>query len=243
MKIIIRTVVVFIMMTLGSWGFAEQLEIHVDSKPIQLPYWPSLKKNTHGALLFVYSGETQASSLLEFLAKQLAFRGWSVVLLQQNESLSKVWQEVLVSLRKQQLKRVVALHYGEQLYQTLALLNTPNKKPVEGFIFLSAYDGGKVPFPKIKLELPVFDLLGQFDYEPVKTQAEQRLRLFSQNRYLVKQIPGASHDYTHSKDLLLSFMQGWMLLLPEFKPASPPAVLISYLEPVSFLFIEQVAWD
>ncbi|CAM2916657.1 ATPases involved in biogenesis of archaeal flagella [Legionella steigerwaltii] len=231
---------------LFSVAFADKLEIKVDGKNIDLPYWPA-KKEKYGAVLLVNGGEqTQSTSLLDNLANQLAQNGWQVVLLNNDSGIPVPWikqfPEVIATLRKQKNIRVVLLHYGEQLKQTFDYLGKPPIPEIEGLILLSAYDvppsGDKEP----KLNMPVFDIVGQFDYDMTKQEMAVRKKEFGSNKdnYLAIEIPGAHHDYEYSRQLLFSFIHGWMVKLPEFQGKSPP-VMYSYLSPITPFFKEQVA--
>jgi hypothetical protein len=90
--------------------------------------------------------------------------------------------------------------------------------------------------------MPVFDIVGQFDYDATKQEMSARQKEFGRNKnnYLAIQIPGAHHDYEFSRQLLFSFIHGWMIKLPEFKPKEP-VIQYSYLYPVSASLANQVA--
>ncbi|MCW8399724.1 alpha/beta hydrolase [Legionella sp. PATHC038] len=246
MKYITRIVLIFF--CLFSMAFADKLQIKVDGKNIDLPYWPA-KKDKYGAVLLINGGEqAQATALLDNLANQLAENGWQVVLLNNDTSITVPWikqfPEVITALRKQKNVRVVLLHYGEQLKQTFDFLGKSPVPEIEGLVLLSAYD---VPPPnntdkKPELKMPVFDIVGQFDYDMTKQEMAARKKEFGPNKdnYLALEIPGAHHDYEYSRQLLFSFIHGWMVKLPEFQP-KPPPVMYSYLAPIKLFFKEQVA--
>ena len=225
-------------------AFAEKLEVKFNGKSLQLPYW-SAQRAQHGAVLLI-NGRAQAqwSMLLAHLAKGLALNGWSAVLVNCKQGNLEPWikelPEVINTLRQQKNKRIVLVHYGEQLKQTLESFNTSQKTEIEGLILLSAYDMPKSEAKKPELSMPLFDIVGQFDYEPVLAQLSFRKKEFAQNKYLAMQIPGAHHDYEYSHQLLLSFISGWISKLAEPTPRPIP---ISYIESIEPLMPKQLAFD
>ncbi|WP_058511846.1 ATPase [Legionella steelei] len=244
MKYITR--IVLILFLLFSVAYADKLEIKVDGKNIDLPYWPA-KKEKYGAVLLVNGGvQAQSTALLNDLAEQLAQNGWQVVLLNNDSGVTVPWikqfPEVINTLRKQKNVRVVLLHYGEQLKQTFDYLGKPPVPEIEGLILLSAYNIPASTDKKPELKMPIFDIAGQFDYDVIKQDMAARKKEFGANKdnYLAIEIPGAHHDYEYSRQLLFSFIHGWMVKLPEFQP-KPPPVMYSYLAPISAFFQEQVA--
>lgn len=244
MNYILRTALIYCVII--SSAFADKLEIKMDGKSVQLPSWTA-QKEQYGAVVLVNGGEkARWSTLLESLAKKLNQDGWSTVLLNCNNDSTLAWNkalpEVVSTLRQQKNKRIIVLHYGEQLKQTFELFNKSPNATIEGLILLSAYDLQKPDDKKIELIVPVFDLAGQFDYQPVLLQFDSRQQMFGQKKYLAMQVPGAHHDYEYSHQLLLSFMHGWMLKLAEFK-VIPPPVLVSYIESIEPLMPKQVAFD
>ncbi|HAU1296896.1 TPA: alpha/beta hydrolase [Legionella pneumophila] len=215
--------------------FAEKLEITVEQKKVILPYWLS-KPVSYGAVIIVRGGETaQWSLLLEQFAKGLFQNGWSVVLLNCTKNNSILWinqlPEVISTLRQNDNKRIVLVHYGDQLNLSLEYFSKLQSKMINGLVMLSAYDLNKNLQKAPRLRFPLFDIVGQFDYDMVKQQRKSREERFKENSYLAIDIPGAPHDYQYSQQLLLAFVHGWMAKLPEFEP-QPPPILVSYLEPV-----------
>lgn len=253
MKYIIRIVVVFFIITTA---FADTLEVKLNGKNIKLPYWKAVK-NLHGAVVLI-NGEKQAqwSMLLAHLAKQLPEHGWSAVLLNCSQDSSQPWIKVLPevtdTLRQQKNNRIIVVHYGEQLKQTLDFYGKSQKPGIEGLILLSAYDlanadnkksdDKKTDDKKLSLSMPLMDVAGQFDFQSVTDQMSARQKEFAQDKYLSVTIPGAHHDYEYSHQLLLSFITGWMVKLAEFKPIVPP-ILVSYIASVGPLMPKQVALD
>ncbi|HHF7375210.1 alpha/beta hydrolase [Legionella bozemanae] len=244
MKYIIRTVLIFFFIC--SAAFADKLAIKVDGKNIDLSYWPA-KKEKYGAVLLVNGGaQVQSFILLDSLANELAQNGWQVVLLNNDSSTTVPWikqfPEVLAVLRKQKNIRVVMVHYGEQLKQTFDYLGNPPVPEIEGLILLSAYNTPPTADKKLELHMPVFDIVGQFDYDLIKQEMAARKKEFgtNKNNYLAIEIPGAHHDYEYSRQLLFSFIHGWMVKLPKLQPKSPPR-MYSYLVPIAAFFQNQVA--
>lgn len=122
-------------------------------------------------------------------------------------------------------RRVVLVHYGEQLKQTFDFLEKPPVPEIEGLILLSAYNIPPAQ-EKTDLNMPVFDIVGQFDIEITKKEMEERKKEYKNNKkdYLALEIPGAHHDYKESSQLLFSFIHGWMVKLPKLKPSPPPTM-------------------
>lgn len=236
MKFSIRTFLFFLILI--SAAFADKLEIKSDGKDTALPFWPAQNKNYGAVLLLNGSGLAQSDSLLVRLAKQLALNGWNVVLLGDDNKSSVPWSkqlpEALNLLRQQKNMRIVLLHYGDQFNQTLDLLSKPPAPVFEGLILLSAYDSAKPAPQKPDLKMPIFDIVGQFDYDLVKQDMQARQTEFktNNNNYLTIVIPGAHHDYEYSHQLLFSFIHGWMLKLSKFQ-SNPEPEMYSYLHGVT----------
>lgn len=249
MNYVIRIVALFFCII--ATACANQLEVKFNGKNIKLPYWAAVKK-PHGAVVLINGApQAQWSMLLAHLAKQLASNGWSAVLVNCNQDNPEPWvkelPEVINTLRQQQNRRIIVAHYGEQLKQTLDSFNKSPNAGIEGLILISAYDVAKSDDKKPEdkkpeLSMPLMDIAGQFDYQPVIEQMSTRENVFAQTPYLAVKIPGAHHDYEYSHQLLLSFMYGWMLRIAEFKP-TPPPVLVSYIESIEPLMPKQVALD
>lgn len=218
---------------------AGQLGIKVNKVSIALPYWEA-KKTQYGAVVIVKGGEQpQWSPLLAHFAKQLSQYGWSVVLLNCNKNVTIPWISQLPpaigALRKAKNNRIILLHYGDQLTQSLDYFSKPQAKGINGMILLSAFDDQKNINPQTSsFRFPLFDIVGQFDYDWIVDQMLERGTQYKRPNYLALEVPGAQHDYEYSRDILLSFVHGWMIKLPESKPESAP-ILVSYIEPVSLL--------
>lgn len=222
---------------ISSSGFAANLEIKVNQKSVNLPLW-SAKKAHYGAVIIVRGGENPYwSELLLHFAKQLSDNGWSVVLLNCNKKNTVPWIKQIPAtisvLRQHQNKRIVMIHYGEQLNQSLEYFNKPQAKRINGLVLLSAYDLQNNLDKAPNLRFPLFDVAGQFDYDTVLNQMKQREQEFKDHNYIAVEMPGAHHDYEYSQKLLLAFIHGWMTKLPETE-TRPPLILVSYLEPVYF---------
>lgn len=222
--------------------FAEDMDIKVNQQSIKVPYW-SAQEPHYGAIILVRGGEpAQWSELLNSLALLLARNGWSTVLLNANPENSVSWltllPEVISTLRQNKNKRIVLAHYGEQLNVTLDYFTKPQGKTVNGLVLLSAYDNDVSTVKPDSLRFPILDIAGQFDYENVTMQQEARAAAFKSPTYMTIQIPGAAHDYNYAKELLISFVIGWMLKIPESTVSAPPInikslVHQSYIEPIA----------
>ncbi len=239
----------FIFFLVISTAYTEQLEIKLNGKSIKLPYWSALK-DPHGAIVLIHGGEQpQWSTFLEYVAKHLSDYGWSTVLLNCEQDSPESWikelPEAINTLRQQKNNRIVVIHYGEQVNQTLAAFD--KQAGIEGLILLSAYDlsqaGEKKDDKKIELKVPLFDIAGQFDYGAVLEQMNERKKAFAQSKYTSMNVPGANHDYEYNESMVVSFLSGWMLKLSENKP-KPPPVLVSYVASIAaFIPKEEVALD
>jgi acyl-CoA-binding protein len=236
MYYILRIVLAFFLII--STPYAEQLEIKLNGKSIKLPYWSALK-DPHGAIVVIHGSEqAQWSDLLEYAAKHLSDYGWSTVLLNCDPGSTDPWvkalPETINTLRQQKNNRIVVIHYGDQVTQTLMTFD--KQASIEGLVLLSAYDlsraDDKKDDKKVELKVPLFDIAGQFDYAAVLEQMKERQREFAQNKYISMKVPGANHDYEYNQSMVVSFISGWMLKLSENKP-KPPPVLVSYVASIA----------
>ena len=234
MKRIIRTVLVFFLII--SNATADVLEIKVDQHLISLPYWQANKAH-YGGVIIVRGGEdvAQLPLLLTHFAEQLSRNGWSVVLLNCNNDTAIPWvkqiPETISVLREDKNKRIVLVHYGDQLNQSLEYFSKPQAKMINGLVMLSAYDEQSNLDRPPSLRFPLFDIAGQFDYGTVLNQMGQREKEFKRHNYLAVEMPGAHHDYQYSQEMLLAFIHGWMTRLPEIE-TQPRPILVSYIEPI-----------
>lgn len=238
MKFLIR-LCVLLLIVVPSLNAAE-LEIKVNQTAIKLPYWPALEPHNGGVLIIRGGEPVQWSEFLAGLSQQLADDGWSTLLLNCNADSSIPWitllPEAMSALRQQKNNRIILIHYGEQLNLTLDYFSKPQGKAINGLILLSAYDQQHSLDKAPEFRFPVLDIVGQFDYDLVLEQAQLR-KQFKSPTYMPLQIPGAPHDYGYTQQLLLSFLDGWMLKLPGDTPAASPipkprASLESYIVPV-----------
>lgn len=230
---IIRKFLIFFLIT--SSVQAARLDIKVDQNSLSLPYWQA-KKIHYGAVIIVRGGQhPEWSQLLADFAKQLARTGWSAVLVNCDKSATFPWTdqipEVISTLRKNKNTRIVLIHYGEQLSQSLDYFSKPQSKMINGLVMLSAYDINNQPDNAVKLRFPLFDIAGQFDYDMVLSQMEYRGKEFKDRNYIAVEMPGAQHDYEYSKHLLVAYIHGWMVKLPEFIP-QPRPIQASYIPPI-----------
>lgn len=233
-----------LLLVLYGQCFAGEIEVKVDQKSIKLPYW-SAEHLDNGAAIIVRGGEpAQWSEPLTHLSELLAQEGWSTVLLNANPEYTVPWikivPEVISSLRQNKNKRIILIHYGEQLNMTLDYFSKPQGKTVNGIVFLSAYDTTESAVKPDSLRFPIFDIDGQFDYENVKSQKNDRENLFKSVHYSTLEVPGADHEYHYAQEWLVSFLSGWMLKIPEHTVSAPP-IKTSYIEPVYSLASHWVA--
>ena len=251
MHYITRIVLVFFLIFPAA--YAEKMEIKIDGKSIVLPSWPAYKQN-YGAVILIQGGEQASwSVLLAHLAKKLAYNGWSTVLLNCSPDVSVPWIKqlpvVISTLRQQKSRRIVVIHYGQQLQQTLEYIMKPQvPELIEGLAMLSAYTLPKNTDKLPEQHVPLFDIVGQFDYDMPIQQMKQRQKNLGNSNYRAIKIPGAYNDYAYSHELLFAFLHGWMLKLPEFKIAAAP-IPVSYLEPIFPYLAQKIAqkhgadWD
>jgi len=231
--------ILFLFLSLFNASFAEDLEIKVNQKSIKLPYWPAQKLN-YGGVIVVRGGDpVQWSESLAHLSQLLAQNGWSTVLLNCNPEIDVPWlsqlPEAISILRQNKNKRIVLIHYGEQLNMTLDYFSKPQGKTINGLVLLSAQDDKESTVKPETLRFPIFNIEGQFDYENVKDQFTARNKALLSPTYSAREIPGADHDYTYTQELLVSFLTGWMLRIPESTVSAPPInskARQSYIEPI-----------
>lgn len=222
-----------LLLSLTSIASAESLEIKVNKSLITLPYYPTHKRIPNGAVILVQS--EKKGSTIQFLngvIKQLSDYGWSVAVLDITSDAEITWTrqlpELISMLRQQDNKRIVLLHYGDRLKDTLGYFLKPQAKQVNGLVLLSAYDERMTDQYKVKLRFPVYDVAGQFDYEHVLQQMSLRSEDCIKSNYRAMRMPGANHDYEYNNQLLLSYIHGWMNRLPETHPVEP-ILLYSYI--------------
>lgn len=214
---------------------ADRLEIKINQDSFDVPYWPA-KEARYGAVLIVRGGQPiQWSPFLAGVAKKLSRNGWSVVLLNCDPGISTPWisqlPEIISVLRQDKNSRIVLVHYGDELNQSLDYFSKPQSKMVNGLVMISAYgDIASMENPP-SLRFPLFDIAGQFDYDNVLSQMILREKGFKDRNYLSLELPGARHDYEYSQQLLVAYVHGWMSKLPEFRP-QPRPILVSYIEPL-----------
>lgn len=176
--------------------------------------------------------DSEGSVLANSLSKELAKHGWSVALLNTSLHIPVPWTEqlpeTLSALRQKNNKRIVVIHYGSQLEKSVNYFTTPQSKRVSGLILLSAFDQpenkGLIDLIQ-KIPFPLLDITGQFDYTPVLEQASLRQFSIKNERYLYRQLPGASHDYAYSKKTLVTNLNGWMKKLRTERPVKAPIIL------------------
>jgi hypothetical protein len=218
------TIVFFV--ALGTVN-AAVLETKLDSTTIKLPYQTAREPHL-GAVVIVKGGAPDWCPVLTTLSQKLAGNGWSAVLINCDPSVKEPWSKVSLKvvkqLREKGNKKVILLHYGEDLNKTFAFLQEIKGFFVDGVILLSAYDLNDEPKLPQKLNTQFYDVVGQFDYEPVMSQFSVRNETYSEPLYSSLELPGAPHDYSYAQASLVSFLNGWMQHLKE-KPDEEPSVV------------------
>ncbi|CDZ76943.1 hypothetical protein BN59_01222 [Legionella massiliensis] len=218
---------------------AETLEIQASGQKTKLTYWAAQSKIQYGGLLIVAGGEPQDGiRVLKKLCRRLSKSGWSVAFLNAYQLGDKAnWTaqlpEALSALRQKNISNLVLLHYGAQLGPLLDYFS--KLQQINGLILLSAFDL-KSPTESAasleKIAFPVFDMVGQFDYDTVSRQAALRRKTVHSNNYLQYKLPGAAHDYAYTDAMLAAYLHGWMRhLAPKKTPdnlsaGGPPTLRI-----------------
>lgn len=216
-----------------SVALSETLELKVNQGTVNVPFFLP-KKDLYGAVIIVRGGgQSHWSEMLANIAKILANDGWSVVLLNCNEGKSVPWinalPEAISVLRQKKNNRIVVMHYGDQVGETIDYFNKPQAKMINGLVLVSAFDSKKENLEKITgLRFPVFDVVGQFDYDAVLYQRHDREMQFRETNYQAVNMPGAQHDYAYSHRFLAAFVHGWMVKLPVLN-IQPTPVSVSYI--------------
>jgi len=207
------------------------ITLSVKQQKIEVPFWAS-KKTGNGIVIVV--GDNEGSLLLHPLSEQIAAFGWSVVLLKSEKDLPWLEQlpEALSALRQKNNKRMVVIHYGDQLKELLDYFAKPQSKQVNALILLSSYDLPAMPAKvdkaeeksksPLKFRFAVLDIAGQFDYPAVLEQYTLRKTRFAPDNYRQLTVPGATHDYSYQQGLLASFINGKMSKLTVPKLSRPP---------------------
>ncbi|ASQ45290.1 hypothetical protein clem_03660 [Legionella clemsonensis] len=212
---------------------AASLDILVNQQKVALPYWHFKGKKQHGVVAII-NGEqdSEGSELVNSLGKALAKHGWSVALLNTSLQIPVPWTEqlpeTLTTLRKKNSKRMVVIHYGSQLKNSVNYFTQLQSKQASGLVLLSAFDhpeNKEVANLIKKIPFPVLDITGQFDYTPVLEQASIRQLTIKNERYLHRRLPGANHDYAYSKNILVAIINGWMKKLKSARPVKAPIIL------------------
>lgn len=212
---------------IASAAYTNMLEINVDGKHIHVPCWFSQKKKLGAVLLVAGGSDVRSSTVLDDLVHRLAENGWMVTLLQDDKNNAIPWikqlPSAIVTLRQKKFMKIVVLHYGDQLQQTLDYFGKPQVPKIEGLILLSAYHTQLTINKKPEINVPIFDIIGQFDHGLVKQELAIRQKMFGNNKkkYLAIEIPEIEPDYKYTRQLLFTFINGWMMKLPEFQEASP----------------------
>lgn len=237
----IRTIIVFILFI--PCLFAETLEIKLKQSKINIPTW-SAKHDAYGAIIII-RGDKQAqwSIFLERLSKLFAQYGWNVALLNCSQEIKEPWIDQLpevIKALKQKNHRIVLIHYGDELKQTMDYITKSKTSDLNGLVLLSAFDSDKPADKPPTTNTPIYDVVAQFDYSVVLQQQSARDQAFRTLKYHVLEVPGAHHDYQYSSQFVLSFLHGWMTKLA-FDMPEDPDLLLSYIEPLDSLSSQVVS--
>ncbi|WED43655.1 alpha/beta hydrolase [Legionella cardiaca] len=213
---------------------AASLDILVKQQKIALPYLLFKGKKQRGGVVIV-NGEqsSEGTKLVDNLSHALAQYGWSVAVLNTSLQINTApWveqlPEALSALRKKNNSRMIVIHYGSQLVGSVSYFSKLQAKQVNGMIFISAFDlpeNKETPSLIEKIPFPLFDITAQFDYGPVLDQAAVRRIQIKSSRYLYRQLPGAYHDYSYNKKILVANIHGWMKKLRSVNPMKAPIQL------------------
>lgn len=210
------------------------LEVSVNQKKVNLPYWVPDMKSKGGVVILFGDPPVYGIQFAKSLGEELAKRGWSVVVVTADSGAEKgAWidqlPEALAALRQKNNNRMMVVHYGDKLRVTLDYFAKPQSKKVNGLIFISAYDK---PEQKDSLELlkkvsfPMMDIVGQFDYAFVLKQAkERRNEVGDEKNYQHIKMPGARHQYWYALPMVVAYLNGWMLKQEAEEPVKPPIKL------------------
>lgn len=207
----------------NAWTAVSTLDIKANGQKISLPYWPAIHK-PKGSILIIF-GDSPIYGLKSprELAMFFAQLGWSAAIINTYPSDDKnnwVTQipDAMMTLKRKDNNRQIILHYGAKLSVTLAYFAKPQSKKVNGLVLMSAYD--KPPqkdLPELlkKVKYPVFDVVGQFDYDDVLDQAKNRRdSMGNSDTYKFLLLPGARHQYWFATKSLVDYLHGWMMDLP-----------------------------
>ncbi|MCW8449932.1 hypothetical protein [Legionella quinlivanii] len=198
----------------------DRIKINVNQEEITLPFWEARQKEVKGGIILLQGGKPAGGS--EFprkLAASLAKAGWSVALLNSDLKVKTPWieqlPEAMSTLRQKNSKRLIMIHYGGELDLSLNYFGKPQSKQVNGLVLLSAFQSQPVEETTKDelgkgLRFPVYEIYAQFDYEAVKHSAQQLKLKLEKTRSRSFQVPGSSHDYYYSTDLLKNYLNGWM---------------------------------
>lgn len=211
---------------------AGDIKISVNQEQITLPFWEAPHTPGKGGIILLQGGKPAGGSAFsKRLAAELAASGWSVVLLNSDPQVKTPWleqlPEVMSTLRQHSSKRLIMIHYGDEVELSLDYFFKPQSKQVNGLILLSAFQSKPLPQkekgPGGILRFPVYEIYGQFDYEAVKQNVRQfQQQLDRKPPSKILQIPGGSHDYDYSTPLLSNYLNGWMSHLQAIERAKSP---------------------
>lgn len=198
---------------------AEQLILPLKGKDVPLSYWPA-QNHQRGALIWV---RAEPSMMPENMVDTISANGWAILLMnaKPDTELNRQIPAAIRALRKLHYPRVILLHQGDRLQNTLDYFSRQPSKRVDGFIFLSAYESKK-NMNISGLSSPIMDICGQFDYQYVISDFKKRKEQERDRNYQSIQIPGADYRYEYQLKMLAAYMDGWMKKIPAIQPVWLP---------------------
>lgn len=175
-----------------------------------------------GVLLAYPSHDNQNKLFIEKLAARLSQSGWSVLMQPLVFSEASNWEDTLAKqlavIRRKSNSRVIFIGYTTPWEPLKRYFRKPQAKQVSGLVLLSAANGDSVPVSKrsdedpegrVNVRFPVFDIVAQFDYQPVLEAWKIRKKEFNRN-YQRLQVPGVRHGYLYHEQMLQEVLNDWM---------------------------------
>ncbi len=231
----LRKIAVLFALSFSFPIFADELVLPLKGEDVQVNYWP-VEKNSRGAIIWV---RAEPSMLPDAIAEALSKKGWGIILIESKHAaeLKRLIPAAIRSFRKLHYQRIILLHQGDRLQQTLDYFKKRQTKRVDGFIFLSAYESKKT-LNLQAVSSPVMDICGQFDYQYVLSDFQKRKEQGVFINYRSIQVPGADNSYEYQLKMLTSYLDGWMQNIPPVQPSWLPFQLSEF--PL-FLYQKQTA--
>jgi cobalamin biosynthesis Mg chelatase CobN len=204
----------------------EQVELTVKGATVKALYQGA--DDNKGGIVLIQGDGSYQSEVIDYLKGHFPKKGWSSLQINLpgvDQSVDVIIQlpEAISYLRKKKVRRIIVLFYGKGNRALLDYFAKQKKKRVSGLILLSAFTQDRAPAPSLsKWNIPILDVIGQFDYQNVLTQSNKRMQAFNPKYYRQIIIPGANHSYAHTETVLLSWLRGWMKKQKIEKKTTPP---------------------